>query len=175
MEAVSPWCCSNEGIRKGKVFPKSTVTEQEHYDTSCIPVQTTNGTIQISARQSKNTELYSCSLFWLWEVLKSISYHTFSITLLSSEILHSSMLRARQWYQCLNQMAQFTLLAKMSIFSGDMASFRYTGISQHFSTCHTFRYHRASTRMRVVSQSLPGAGCLSMTFEDWSCGGIVRT
>ena len=58
------------------------------------------------------------------------------ITLLSSEMLHSSMPRARQWYQCLNQMAQFTLLAKMSIFSGDMASFRYTGISQHFTTCH---------------------------------------
>ena len=60
-------------LGKGRFFPKSTVTEQEHYDTSCVPVQTTNGTIQISARQSKNTELYSCSLFWLREVLKSIS------------------------------------------------------------------------------------------------------
>ena len=65
-------------LGKGRFFPKSTVTEQEHYDTLCIPVQTTNGTIQISARQSKNTELYSCSLFWLREVLKSISQHTLS-------------------------------------------------------------------------------------------------
>ena len=42
-------------------------------------------------------------------------------------------------------------------------------LSSKFTTMdnvHTFRYTRASTRMRVVSQSLLGAGCPSMTSEE---------